>query len=307
MRIKNILSLLITIWLLSGVAGCGSTDELTPFTDEYGNLEFGTEETLDIVTWNLKVFPLNSQTISHLVSIIPQMKVDIIAFQEIMDASAFYDLANQIPYYNAYVYSATTSYRLAYLYDTRTVTVNQDYTLFTGQTNPFPRAPYVLDVNFAGQNYLVINNHFKALGDNFIDETDEDDEEMRRRLASEMLEAHISQNMSNERVVVLGDLNDQIHEPVETNVFMAFLSKPEDYLFTTMPIALNPTIYTVSYPGYNSQIDHILITNELFDDFDAAGNVCRVIRVENYFGGLNGYYTQLSDHRPVGIRLKKPE
>jgi hypothetical protein len=55
-----------------------------------------------------------------------------------MDASAFYDLANQIPYYNAYVYSATTSYRLAYLYDTRTVTVNQDYTLFTGQKTLSP-------------------------------------------------------------------------------------------------------------------------------------------------------------------------
>jgi endonuclease/exonuclease/phosphatase family metal-dependent hydrolase len=297
---------LITIWFLGGVAGCGSTDKLTPFTDDFGSLEFGTAETLDIVTWNLKVFPLNNQTITHLVSIIPQMKVDVIAFQEIMDASSLYDLANQLPYYNAYVYSATTSYRLAYLYDTRTVTVNAEYTIFNGQTNPFPRAPYVLDISFSGQDYIIINNHFKALGDNVIDESDEWDEEMRRRQASELLEGYINENLSTDRVVVLGDLNDQIQEPVETNVFMAFLNKPEEYLFTTMPMALNPTIYSVSYPSYNSQIDHILISNELYEDFDAAGNVCRLIRVENYFGGLYGYYTQLSDHRPVGIRLPPP-
>jgi exonuclease III len=150
------------------------------------------------------------------------MNVDVIAFQEVMEQSQFYALAEAMPDYEAYVYTATSSYRLAYLYDSRTVTVNDAYTIFNGQSNPFPRPPYILDINFANQNYLIINNHFKALGDNFIDETDDWDEEYRRRLASTLLEEYIRENFNNDRVVMLGDLNDQIQEPTETNVFCPF-------------------------------------------------------------------------------------
>ena len=106
------------------------------------------------------------------------------------------------------------------------------------------------------------------------------------------------------RVIVLGDLNDQIQEPEATNVFMPFLNRPDEYSFATLPIAMNPTPNTVSYPSYNSILDHILITNELFEDFSLAGDICRVIRVENHVGGLSAYYRLISDHRPVGIRLQ---
>ncbi|HPF09442.1 MAG TPA: endonuclease/exonuclease/phosphatase family protein [Candidatus Cloacimonadota bacterium] len=300
MRFKYLLLILLTLILVS----CGQNNKLTPPpTDEVGLL-FGSPETLDIVSWNLKTFPLTNNTVNLLRDIIPQMNVDVIAFQEVMEQSQFYALAEAMPDYEAYVYNATSSYRLAYLYDSRTVTVNDAYTIFNGQSNPFPRPPYILDINFANQNYLIINNHFKALGDNFIDETDDWDDEYRRRLASTLLEEYIRENFNNDRVVMLGDLNDQIQEPTETNVFLPFLNRPDDYLFTTMPIATNPTPNTVSYPSYNSILDHILISDELFSDFALAGNYCRVIRVENHVGGLSAYYSLISDHRPIGIRLQ---
>jgi hypothetical protein len=300
-RFKLLPLLLLLLVLLSS---CGENQNLTPpIVDDLGLL-FGTQSTLDIVTWNLKTFPLDPNTISLLSDIIPAMEVDIIAFQEIMDYAQFQALAESMPHYNAFVYNATSSWRLAYLYDSRSVTINEEYTIYNGESNPFPRPPYILEINFANIDYVIINNHFKALGDNFIDETDIWDEEMRRRLASEMLETYISENHPDDRVVMLGDLNDQIQELVETNVFMAFLDKPDEYLFTTMPIALNPTPNTVSYPSYNSILDHILITDELFEDFAAAGSICRVIRVENHVGGLSAYYNLISDHRPVGVRLQ---
>ena len=64
-------------------------------------------------------------------------------------------------------------------------------------------------------------------------------------------------------MIVLGDLNDQIAEPM-TIMFSLALHKPEEYYFADMPIALSPTYSTVSYPISLSHIDHILITNELF-------------------------------------------
>ncbi len=294
----------LLLLLILFISSCGENQKLTPPVADAAELLFGTDTTLDIITWNLQTFPLNTNTVSLLSEIIPQMEVDVFAFQEIMDYAQFQALAEMMPHYQAYVYNATSAWRLAYLYDTRTVTVRDEYTIFTGESNPFPRPPYVLEITFANQDYIIINNHFKALGDNYIDEDDPWDEEVRRRLASTKLEKYIRENWGDERVILLGDLNDQIQEPEATNVFMPFLNRPEEYSFTTMPIAQNPTPNTVSYPSYNSIIDHILITDELFEDFSAAGNVCRAIRVDSHVGGLAAYYNLISDHRPVGIQLQ---
>ena len=297
-----VVTLLLVLMLI--ISSCGENQKLTPPIDDDLALLFGTDTTLDLITWNLKTFPLNVNTVNLLSEIIPQIEADVFAFQEIMDYAQFQALAEMMPHYQAWVYNATSSYRLAYICDTRTVTVNDEYTIFNGESNPFPRPPYVLDITFANQDYIIINNHFKALGDNYIDEEDPWDEELRRLLASTKLEQYIRENLGNKRVVLLGDLNDQIQEPEETNVFMPFLNRPDEYYFTTMPIAQNPTPNTVSYPSYNSMIDHILITDELFEDFSAAGDFCRVIRVESHVGGLSAYYDLISDHRPVGVRLQ---
>ncbi len=282
---------------------CGNNQSLTPPVIDGNPLEFGTDLTLDILTWNLKEFPYHEETIMNLAEIIPVLKADVIAFQEIMDPSPFYALANQLPGYQALVYNASSSWRLAYLYNSSTVSVNDSYTIFNDDGNAFPRPPYILDMNFGTNRYYVINNHFKALGDNVIDETDPWDEEMRRLNASLRLEEYIRENLPDQRVIMLGDLNDQLQESEETNVFLPFLNRGDDYFFTTMPIAQNPTLDTVSYPARNSILDHILITDELFGDFDASGAVCKALKIEDMVGGLSAYYDLLSDHRPVGIRL----
>ncbi len=294
----TLLPLLAAIALFS----CGTNTPLVPGDDE-SILSFGSDQSLEIVTWNLRTFPLDQASIQTIAQIIPQMRADIIAFQEIMDSSAFHELANLIPNYSAHIYNATSSYRLAYLYDTRVVRVNDVYTIYEGQTNPFPRAPYVLDFDFQGRNFKVINNHLKAYGDNYIDESDPWDEECRRRLACQMLDQYIVENLPNDNVIVVGDMNDQIAEPEEYNVFQVFLGKPEEYRFADMHIALAPTYNNVSYPPYVSHIDHILVTNELFDALDNANSVCRVIRVDEFMGSWQNYFNQISDHRPLGVKL----
>ncbi len=282
--------------------GCGTNTPLVP-PDQEGILSFGTDQSLEVITWNLRTFPLDQGSLQTIAQIIPQMKVDIIAFQEIMDYSAFYELASLIPSYDAYIYNATTTYRLAYLYDTRSIQVNEAYTIFEGQTNPFPRAPYVLDCDFQGHNIIVINNHLKAFGNNHIDETDPWDEEYRRRLACQMLDQYIVQNLSDASVIVVGDMNDQIAEPPEYNVFQVFLDKPQEYRFADLPIALSPNYNNVSYPSYLSHIDHIMVTNELFSALDHPDSDCSVIRVDEYMGSWQNYSNQISDHRPLGLKL----
>jgi SAM-dependent MidA family methyltransferase len=66
-----------------------------------------------------------------------------------------------------------------------------------------------------------------------------------------------------------------------------------------------------SWPGWHqstynpAHFDHILITNELFDAFENEGSSIQTIRLEEYFdNGWTEYENYISDHRPVGLRLK---
>ncbi len=286
---------------------CGTTEFTNPNNPNVNpdaNLLFGSDDSFDVVTWNLRTFPLADPATSELLAlIIPKLKVDVIACQEIMSYGDFIELAEMIPHFEARVSNVSNSYLLAYLYDTRTVEVNSDYAIFLNDSNPFPRPPHVMDLNFNGHNVFLINNHLKAFGDNYIDEDDPWDEEYRRRTACRKLDQYIASNLGDEKVIVLGDMNDQIAEPAEYNVFLSFLDKPQEYLFTDMHIALNPNYSNVSYPPMVSHIDHILISNELFPAWHSSGSSCRVIKVEDWFGNWASYSNQISDHRPLGLRI----
>ena len=49
----------------------------------------------------------------------------------------------------------------------------------------------------------------------------------------------------------------------------------------------------------------MLITNELFDEFDNEGSSVQTICLEEYFdNGWIDYEKYISDHRPVGLSLK---
>ncbi len=295
----------IAVWIvvLLLLVSCGTNTKLNIVSDN--SITFGTEETFDLATWNLREFPYKgAQTLEHLARMIPQLKLEVIAMQEINSHADMLTLASMIPHYDTYIYDATSSYRLAYLYDTRSVTVHDAYTIYMGQTNPFPRPPYILHLSWRGEEIYVINNHLKAYGDNYIDETDPWDEERRRRLAIEMLDQYIVENLPDKKVIVVGDMNDEIQEDPSHNVFLAFLNKPEEYLFATMSMAENITYTNASYPSWPSLIDHILITNELFEAFDASDAYCKTILIENAMGTWQNYSTNVSDHRPEGIRLK---
>jgi len=298
-------AIIILIIVLLIITACGKNTVLNTPDIDPSSINFGTPQTLDVITWNLRTFPQGTD-LEALKQIILALNVDVIAFQEIMDYTTFIDMASDIPNYNACIYSATDTYRLAYLYDTRTVTVNNQYTIYENDSNPFPRPPYILDITWENDNYLIINNHLKAFGDNYIDENNNWDEEVRRRLACMKLDSYISTNLPNSKVIVLGDMNDQIVEPPEYNVFLNFINKSDEYYFVDMPIAVSPNYNNVSYPNSFSHIDHILITNELFADFEQGGSYCKTILAENWMLNWNTYSSTISDHRPVGIRLGKP-
>ena len=241
----------------------------------------------DIVTWNIEQFPKSGNTISMLAEIIPTLNADIIGVQEIGSAANFNTLVAALPGWAGVVSGG--SLKTGYLYKTAEVTVSAvTYPLV--DSDPFPRSPMFITATHTptGQEVTLINLHLKCCDDgNSIP---------RRRDASDKLKTYIDANLSTKAVVMLGDYNEDITQPEGNNVFKNFVDDDANYEFADMTIAQCNSAYW-SYPSWPSQLDHMLITNELFSKVKDV----RVLRLNECEGG---YYNTISDHRPVLLQLQ---
>ena len=274
-------------------------------SQDLDELYFGTDNDLDIMTWNIEWFPKNGQvTIDYVGQIIEALEIDVLAIQEVDDISSFNQVINGLDNYEGYLESSWFA-GLAYIYNTQTVEINNIYEIYTSSPywSPFPRSPMVMDMNFMNENYIIINNHFKCCGDDNMNLNDDDDEETRRYIASNLLKEYVDNYFPDSNVIILGDLNDELNDNPNDNVFQMILDDFENYFFTDMDIAQGNSAGW-SYPSWPSHLDHILITNELFDN----NLYVEVIRIDDFMdGGFSQYDQNISDHRPVALKLSSEE
>ena len=276
------------IFLILLFTGCTlfEDDEKTQFSNQFQ----GTDETLDIISWNIEYFPKIDATIDLLFPVIDSLKADIIALQEITSTSEFNNLVSMLG--NSWIgfRSENSTYQeLSYLIDTREISIiSNPYTILNSDYYYFAyREPYVLEFNYKNMNYILINIHYKCC----------DGSEDRRLQASILLKDYIDNNFQNQNVIIAGDFNDELID--NYNVLNPFLEDTLNYYFTDYQIAEGDSYYW-SFPTYPSHIDHILITNELFDYV----NRTEVLFIDQwYFNGFNDYNTFISDHRPIAIQL----
>ena len=269
------------------------------------DLSFGTESNFEVISWNIEWFPKNGTTTANYVeTILTNLQADVYALQEIDDTTLLKSVVANIPGYECHFVSSYYG-GLAYVYNANTVTVNNKYEIYTSQPywSAFPRSPQVLELTFKGKDYVIINNHFKCCGDGTLNTNDSNDEEMRRLSAVTLLKQYIDSLFANKRVVLVGDLNDILTDSPNNNVFQSIIDDTVNYMFTDLPIALGNQI-DFSYPSWPSHLDHILITNEIFNDFSAPNSEIRCIQIDDYMSNWNEYDNNISDHRPVGIKLE---
>ncbi|MFH1853197.1 MAG: endonuclease/exonuclease/phosphatase family protein [Candidatus Neomarinimicrobiota bacterium] len=302
-----------TRYLLAGavlllLAACAKPTEsrLDDVPDGLSGIQFGSDSTLEVVTWNLKEFPLvGQQTVDYVAQIIFYLQIDVVGFQEIGDGPSFYaivDRLNQLDQdggwlgYLAKDYSGGFMMELAYIVNTDQVLVDSPpVEIYQSEGSAFPREPYVLTVTKSGESYTIINNHLKAMSDA--------DSEARRRSACLLLEDYIEQNLATDNVIIIGDWNDELTDDENDNVFWNFISQPDGFKFIDMDIANGPKS-GFSYPTWPSHIDHILITSPLFDEAEEEQSEIRVIRIDEYLdGGWYQYEENVSDHCPVAWRF----
>ena len=291
---KKILILLI-------ISSCVIIEQLPEI--EYDKLSFGTENTLEVMTWNIQNFPKSEYTIDYSAKIISSIDADLIGLQEIQSDSAFFSLVaqlNEIDKNNWSGYRANTDkweMNLAYIYKTDIIKVKKIYEIYDGDYHAFPRRPLVMEFVYNEDFFVIINNHLKAKSG--------EENRARRIDACRKLDKFIEEYFADANVIVLGDLNDQLTDHEEENVFQIFLNKPEEYKFADWEIATDSTAdWSYPYWKYRGHLDHILISNELFDEFANAGSEIKTITIDKFMEGEgDARYKYITDHRPVVLKL----
>ena len=80
---------------------------------------------------------------------------------------------------------------------------------------------------------------------------------------------------------------------IANNVFQIIIDDSENFLFADIEIA-EGTSLNWSYPWWPSHIDHILITNELMDEFENVESEIQTIKIDEYMdGGFDDYYDNI--------------
>ena len=289
--------------------GCGGGSDDSPMPPDEDDDDNGFEldlsncplnvsnTTLEIFTWNIENFPKNTMTSDIVQDVINQYDLDIIAVQEITSTSAFNTLVSELEGWEGTVVRYNGSnLMLGYLYKSSEVTVNGTAVQLyeeDNEDNNFAftsfRRPLMLNITHtpSGLKTYLINIHLKCC-------TGDED---RRRAATSLLKTYVDTELPNDNVVILGDYNDDIVD--SDNVFQEWIDDPDNYYFTTMSVAQGPDTEW-SYPNWPSQIDNILITNELFDNEVAS----TVQALDRCFGDFETYDALVSDHRPAYLSLR---
>ena len=264
-------------------------------------INFGSDNSLDIITWNIENFPKNPESVDYVSSLINAFDdIDIIALQEISNQSSFNSLINSLNG-NSWIgfRDSDSNYgELSYLINMANIEIiATPYIILENHDYYFAyRPPYVTKILFNNQEYILINVHLKCCGDGQLDESELGDEETRRLWANYYLKEYINNYFTNDNVIILGDFNDELTDQLSDNVFADFLND-SDYYFADFDIA-NGDSKNWSFPGWPSHLDHILMFNEP-NIFQAV-----TLRLDDYIiGGWGKYNNYISDHRPVGVSI----
>jgi endonuclease/exonuclease/phosphatase family metal-dependent hydrolase len=290
-----LLSLLITL-LLAG-SSCHRVPD-PPSPDDTSLFEAcimsGTLSSLDIMTFNVEGFPkAGYSSVTALSAMIKAIDPDVVALQEVASEADFNRMVRLMPGWTGIFYPVNNSdWNLAYLLKDEETSIYTSLSrlLFEGDSWAFPRPPFEIKIRHipSGKDLFLINLHLKCCGG--------DDNESRRRSASQQLKEYLDDQRPADAIVMLGDYNDEISSTLaDENPFINFINDPLDYTFADMSIATGTALWW-SYPSWPSHIDHILVTDELAQYIDTT----MVFKVSPCYPD---YDAVLSDHRPVCIRV----
>ena len=272
----------------------------------------GTATTLDVAGWNVEWFgdasngPSNDALqLSNVKDVIAGVDADVWGMVEIVDGADWSTLKSQLTGYagvlanDASVTSGSTYYgateqKVGVLYKTSLATVLGSKIILTAYDSDFAGRPPLevtlrITLNGSTQDVVFIVLHMKA----FNDVTSW----QRRQNAAVALKNYIDTTYPTQKVVVLGDWNDDVDTSItsgQPTPFANFVGDAADYTYPTGALSTAGVSSTVSYSDF---IDHHLNTNELYAEYVPGS--AQAFRADTY---ISSYGTTTSDHFPVITR-----
>ena len=120
----------------------------------------------------------------------------------------------------------------------------------------------------------------------------------RRRYDVQVLYDSLMANYPDDKIIILGDFNDDVDGSINTgheSTYKVFVDDQANFKVLTYNLSQNGG-YT--FPSSSSFLDHIIISNELFDEY-----VPNSILIEDPRSYIPNYSNTTSDHLPISARL----
>ncbi|WP_026952476.1 DUF5689 domain-containing protein [Algoriphagus mannitolivorans] len=291
-------------------------------------------ETLDVMTWNMEFFGSTIATFgptdvtlqaANALKVFQATMPDVIAVQEISDENLLAQVVAQLPGY-AVICSDRFSrsfeapdptfppQKLCLIYNTAVVEVINQKVLFeqvydearlglntlldgypTGSPSSFwssGRLPWMVEVianiNGVKEKVNLINIHAKSGATN--------QDLARRRFDNLALKDSLDAYYANANIILLGDYNDDLDVSIGSgpSTYEVIISDPD---FDGVTISLSEAGLR-SFIFNDNVIDHITISNELYDNYLEGSEVLYIP-----FNEIDNYANTTSDHLPVSARL----
>ncbi len=265
--------------------------------------------TLDITTWNLDWYGSTDTTRGpsdkgrqrrSIRQVMDSTGADIYALQEVLTQEALDALSDSIQgsYANIFAVDVTSDQKMAYIYNTETITpvthgqaVNGGSQAWANGRYPF-RMTFDATIDGKTRRMVIFTIHGKATGDSTAQE-----DYQRRKTDAETFHQYLADFYADTSLFVIGDYNDVLTKSVVDSTlpspYQVFLDDDARWFSPTLPLeerGLN------SYVGFNqSFLDHAMVTT------DMEGFHHRTF-LEAPQAYLSLYSATVSDHLPVTSR-----
>lgn len=258
----------------------------------------GSSKTVDVASWNLLWFAHEENGPEDLAKqyqqvgeVIQKARVDIWAFQEITDTAVFSNLLEQFGEFG-HVYSTYwQDQKMALVWDARHWVVLSDSQLFKGFEADFAAGRLPLMVTLfhpdTKDTFLVIGVHLKAHTGNAAQKTEA--HVNRKKSANHLFEWQ--KNHMQQKLIILGDWNDDIDEPLVSDSITPFVQMKTAGTFLMEAQSL---LGAASWIYGNSMIDHIWVNGLAGETY--KNGTAALYRLDDY---IVNYPQEVSDHRPV--------
>jgi len=290
-----------------------------------------TENTLDIVSWNINWFGNPSSGFGpadddlaeqNIKKAMKRLDADIYVFIEVVDLHRFRRMINDIGGYGVsiadFCSNATdtlnsgyaSGQKIAYVYRNTMVEAIQFRGILRSSSIAYAnwasgRFPYMMEAKIKNSNTFsgfqepiyLFGLHGKS-GDTAQDH-------MRRKAAAKELKDSLDNQFSKSQFILIGDFNDDLDVTISKDI-SSNLSSYDDivkdstdsdrYISISMP--LSRAKYN-SVIGYNDVVDHVIISNELENRYLEGS----VQILEDIINWIPQYATTTSDHYPLLCRF----